>query len=59
MTAQARAAGKALLEAEVAAWTAQRARHASGDDKWVEQVGGVRGVNVIAAGVMVFVDACW
>ncbi|CAM9556723.1 unnamed protein product, partial [Scytosiphon promiscuus] len=36
--AQARAAGKSLLEAEVAAWTAQRARHASGDDKWVEQV---------------------
>ncbi|CAM9575688.1 unnamed protein product, partial [Hapterophycus canaliculatus] len=38
VTAQARAAGKALLEAEVAAWAAQRARHASGDDKWVEQV---------------------
>lgn len=38
VTAQARAAGKALLEAEVATWAAQRARHASGDDKWVEQV---------------------
>ncbi|CAN0140323.1 unnamed protein product, partial [Ectocarpus sp. 8 AP-2014] len=37
MTSQARDAGKALLEAEVAAWTAQRERHASGDDKWVAQ----------------------
>ncbi|CAM9779438.1 unnamed protein product, partial [Discosporangium mesarthrocarpum] len=31
-------AAKAVLDAEVAAWEEQRARHATGDDRWVEQV---------------------
>ena len=37
MVAQARAAGKALFDAEVEAWTARKGKHATSDDKWVEQ----------------------